>query len=233
MNLTTVPHRTLEKKAVAEYLSLTAITVKIEGRKYRHRDMIMKLNGVTTDLNDESEEERTKRWNIKMQSDTELAIGELADRTFEEINEGESEGEVDDYEEDKEDNAGIINMTIALADIGNEGEGDTEGIDKGIDMNENATGDLSCNETLNLSLHKGNNVKVKLASLKKLCFEDFVKKGKHKLIEKNLEVVRHRNQCRCVSSIELRSKIYERVNDGYDVVVNNVKSEAFTRLNSF
>ena len=67
-------------------------------------------------------------------------------------------------------------MTIALADIGNEGEGDKEGIDKGIDMNENTTGDLSCNETLNIYLRKGNNLKVRLASLKKLCFEDFLKR---------------------------------------------------------
>ena len=64
-------------------MSLTAITVKTEGRKYSHRDMIMKLNDVTTDFNDESEGERTKRWNIKMQSDAELEIGELTDRIFE------------------------------------------------------------------------------------------------------------------------------------------------------
>ena len=114
-------------------------------------------------------------------------------------------------------------MTIALAAIGNEGEGDTEGIDKVIDTNKNTTGDLSCNETLNISLHKRNNVKVRLASINKLCFEDFVKKGKQKLIENNLEVVRHRNQCRCFRSIEIRSKIYERVNDGYDIVVDTVK----------
>ena len=124
-------------------------------------------------------------------------------------------------------------MTIALSEIGNEGEGDTEGINKGIDLNETATGDLSGNETMNICLHKGNNVKVRLASLNKLCFEDFVKKGKHQLIENNIEVVRHRNQCRCDRSIELRSKIYERLNDGYDVVVDSMKSEEFTRLNSF
>ena len=124
-------------------------------------------------------------------------------------------------------------MTIALSEIGNEGEGDTEGINKGIDLNETATGDLSGNETMNICLHKGNNVKVRLASLNKLCFEDFVKKGKHQLIENNIEVVRHQNQCRCDRSIELRSKIYERLNDGYDVVVDSMKSEEFTRLNSF
>ena len=124
-------------------------------------------------------------------------------------------------------------MTIALSEIENEGEGDIEGINKGIDLNENATGDLSGNETMNIYLHKGNNVKVRLASLNKLCFEDFVKKGKHQLIENNIEVVRHRNQCRCDRSIELRSKIYERLNDGYDVVVDSMKSEEFTRLNSF
>ena len=86
-------------------------------------------------------------------------------------------------------------MTISLAYIVNEGEGNTEGIYKGIDMNENATGDLSGNETMNIYLHKGNNVKVRLASLNKLCFEYFAKKGKQQLIENNLEVVRHRNQC--------------------------------------
>ena len=64
-----------------------------------------------------------------MQSDAELAIGELTDRIFEESNkgegegegEGEGDGEGDDDEEDEEDNAGIINATIAIADIGNEG----------------------------------------------------------------------------------------------------------------
>ena len=139
----TVPQKNLEKQAVSEQFSLTAITVKTEGRKYSHRDMIMKLNDVTTDFNDESEGERTKRWNIKMQSDAELEIGELTDRIFEEINEDEGEG--DDDEEYEEDNSGTINVTIALADIENEGEGNTEGIDKGIDLNENATGDLSGN----------------------------------------------------------------------------------------
>ena len=99
-------------------------------------------------------------------------------------------------------------MTIALSEIENEGEGDIEGINKGIDLNENATGDLSGNETMNICLHKGNNVKVRLASLNKLCFEDFVKKGKHQLIENNIEVVRHRNQCRCDRSIEICSKIH-------------------------
>ena len=79
----TVPQRTIEKQAVVEYLSLTTIKVKTEGRKYSHRDMIMKLNDVTTDLNDESEEERTKLWNMKMQSDAELVIGELTDIIFE------------------------------------------------------------------------------------------------------------------------------------------------------
>ena len=143
MKPTTVPQQTLEKQAVAEYFSLIAITVKTEGMKYSHRDMIMKLNDVTTDLNNESEEERTKLWTMKMQSDADLAIREFTDRIFEESNKGECEGEVDDYEEDEEDNSGIINATIALADIGNEGEGDTEGIDKVIDMNKNATGDLS------------------------------------------------------------------------------------------
>ena len=124
-------------------------------------------------------------------------------------------------------------MTIALADIGNEGEGNIEGINKGIDLNENATGDLSSNETMHISLHKEENVKVRLDSLNKLCFEDFVKKGKHQLIEINLEVVRHRNQCRCDRSIELRRNIYERVNDVYDVVFDTMKSEAFPRLNLF
>ena len=184
----------------------------------------MKLNDVTTDLNNESEEERTKLWTMKMQPDADLAIREFTDRIFEESNKGECEGEVDDYEEDEEDNSGIINATIALADIGNEGEGDTEGTDKGIDMNENATGDLSYNETLNISIHKGENMKVRLAPLNKLCFEDLVKNGKHQLTEKNYGVVRHRNQCRCVRSIEIRRKIHERVNDGYDVVVDTLKS---------
>ena len=93
----------------------------------------MKLNDVTTDLNDEPEEGGIKLWNIKMQSDAELEIGELAYIIFEEINKGEGEG--DDGEEYEEDNSGTINVTIALADIGNEGEGNTKGIDKGIDMN--------------------------------------------------------------------------------------------------
>ena len=124
-------------------------------------------------------------------------------------------------------------MTIALSEIGNEGEGDTEDINKGINLNENSTGGLSGNETMNICLHKGNNVKVRLASLNKLCFEDLVKKGEYQLIENNLEILRHRNQCRCDRSIELRIKIYERVNYGYDVVANNMKSEAFERLIRF
>ena len=74
MKPTTGHRRALEKQAVAEYLSLTAITVEIEGRKYSHRDMIMKLNDVTIDFKNESEEERTKRWNMNMQLDAELAI---------------------------------------------------------------------------------------------------------------------------------------------------------------
>ena len=86
MKSTTVPHITLEKQAVAEYLSLTEITVKTEGRKYSHRDTIMKLNDVTTYLNEESEEKRTKQWNTNIQSYAEFEIGELTDRIFEEIN---------------------------------------------------------------------------------------------------------------------------------------------------
>ena len=193
--------------------------------------MITKLDNVTTYLNDESEDEKTKQWNMKIQLNAELEIGELTDRIFEGKNEGEGEG--DDDVKDEEDNSGTIHVTIALADIGNEGECNTEGIEKGIDINENATGVLSGNETMNISLHKSNNVKVRLAFLNKLYFEDFFKKEKHQLIEKNLEVVRHQDQCRCDRSIELRIKIYDRVNDGYNVVVDNVKSEAFVRLNSF
>ena len=168
---------------------------------------------------------------MKIQLDAKLAIGELTNRIFEEINKGQGEG--DDDEEDEEDNSGTINVNITLVDIGNEGEGYTEGIDKGIDLNENDTGELSGNETMNISLQKGDNLKVRLASLNKLCFEALVKKGKQQLIEKNLEDVRHRNQCHCNRSIELCSKIYERLNGGYDVVVDTVKSEAFARLNSF
>ena len=168
---------------------------------------------------------------MKIKLDEKLAIGEITNRIFEEINKGQGEG--DDDEEDEEDNSGTINVTITLVDIGNQGEGYTEGIDKGIDLNENDTGDLSGNETMNKSIHKVNNMKVILASLNKLCYGDFVKKGKHQLTEKNIEVVRHRNQCRCNRSIELRRKIYERVNYGYDVVDDTVKSEAFARLNSF
>ena len=52
MKPTAAPQQTLEKQAVIEYLSLTAIPVETEGRKYSHRDMIMKLNDATTDLND-------------------------------------------------------------------------------------------------------------------------------------------------------------------------------------
>ena len=100
-------------------------------------------------------------------------------------------------------------------------------------MNENSTGELSGNETLNIYLQKGSNVKVRLASLNKFCFEDFVKKEKQKLIENNIDVVRHRNQRRGDRSIELRRKIYERLYYGYDVVVDTVKSEAFKILNSF
>ena len=59
----------------------------------------MKLNDVTTDFNDKSEEERTKLWTMKMQLDAELEIGELTDRIFEESNKGEGEGEGDDDEE--------------------------------------------------------------------------------------------------------------------------------------
>ena len=138
--------------------------------------MIMKLNDVTTDLNNESEEERTKLWTMKMQPDADLAIREFTDRIFEESNKGECEGEVDDYEEDEEDNSGIINATIALADIGNAVEDNTEIIDKGINLNKNTTADLRGNEKMNISLHKGNNVRVRLVSLNKLCFEDFVKR---------------------------------------------------------
>ena len=50
--------------------------------------MIIKLNDVTMVLNNKSEEERTKRCTMKMQSDAELEIGELTDRIFEESNEG-------------------------------------------------------------------------------------------------------------------------------------------------
>ena len=123
MKPTTVPQQTLEKQAISEYLSLTAITVETEERKYIHRKMIMKLNYATTDLNEEPEEEITKRWNTKIQLDTELAIVELNDRIFEEINKGEGEGDYD--EEGEEDNYGTINVTIALSYIGNEGEGNT------------------------------------------------------------------------------------------------------------
>ena len=56
-----VSQKNLEKQAVAEYLSLTAITVKMEGMKYNCREMIMKLNDVTQNLKDELEEEQTKR----------------------------------------------------------------------------------------------------------------------------------------------------------------------------
>ena len=136
--------------------------------------MIMKLNYATTDLNEEPEEEITKRWNTKIQLDTELAIVELNDRIFEEINKGEGEGDYD--EEGEEDNSGTINVTIALSYIENEGEGNTQGINKGVDLNENNTGDLGGNEKMNISLHKGKSVKVRLASLNKLCFEDFVKR---------------------------------------------------------
>ena len=134
----------------------------------------MKLNDVTTYLNDESEDEKTKQWNMKIQLNAELEIGELTDRIFEGKNEGEGEG--DDDVKDEEDNSGTIHVNIALADIGNEGECNTEGIEKGIDINENATGVLSGNETMNISLHKSNNVKVRLASLNKFCFEYFVKR---------------------------------------------------------
>ena len=58
----------------------------------------MNLNDVTTDLNNKSEEERTKRRTMNMQPDSELAIGELTDKIFEESNEGEGEGEGDDDE---------------------------------------------------------------------------------------------------------------------------------------
>ena len=43
-------------------------------------------------------------------------------------------------------------------------------------MNENATGELSSNETMHISLHKGENVKVRLDSLNKLFLKDFVKR---------------------------------------------------------
>ena len=46
----------------------------------------MKLNDVTTYLNEESEEERTKQWNTNIQSYAEFEIGELTDIIFEEIN---------------------------------------------------------------------------------------------------------------------------------------------------
>ena len=74
-------------------------------------------------------------------------------------------------------------MTIDLAYIVNEVKGDIEGIDKGIDLNENTTGDLSFNKTLNISLHKGGTLKMRLASLNKLCFEDFAKKGISNLLK--------------------------------------------------
>ena len=86
MKPTTVPHITLEKQAVVEYFSLTEITVKTEDRKYSHRDTIMKLNDVTTYLNEESKGERTKQWNTNIQSYAEFEIGELTDIIFEEIN---------------------------------------------------------------------------------------------------------------------------------------------------
>ena len=101
-----------------------------------------------------------------MQSDAQLEIRELTDIIFEESNEGEGEGEGDDDEEYEEDNTRTINVTIALADIGNQGECDTEGINKGINLNENATGDLSGNKKMNISLHKGKNAKMILAYLK-------------------------------------------------------------------
>ena len=110
-----------------------------------------------------------------------MAIRKLTDRIFEESNEGGGEG--DDDEEYEEDNYGTIIMTIALADIGNAVEDNTEIIDKGINLNKNTTADLRGNQKMNISLHKGNNVRVRLASLNKLCFEDFVKKGISNLLK--------------------------------------------------
>ena len=106
---TSVPKRTSEKVAIAEYLNLVGITKEDDKRMYDDKFMLSKINDITTKLEDESEEERRSRWEDSLKSESEVFIDDMTDRLFSIHNKDQNEDVINETNE---------SVTMDFEDIG-------------------------------------------------------------------------------------------------------------------
>lgn len=199
---TIIPKRLKEHMAIGELINITKLTVEEPHRSYNENALWVALSRITVDLKDledESEEERTKRWIMETQSGDERALDELTDEVF---NVGTAENEDGQDSTSNEDNVEMTLDEIADVAAGDEEEDidDTNGID-------NRRGGGEFVGTV------GSSRKIRLirANPDKRTMVDIFRYGSEKLNRRNLTLKRSRLQRRNKREKEIKKFVHDDI----------------------
>ena len=172
------------------------------------------LRKVTTELVDETEVERTRRWMDEGLSEEELALNKVADALHADENATATDQEEDGFE-----------VTLDPCDIGNGGEEPDDET-----ASEPAEPDYRMDtEMVTVIVGKKRRLsKVRRAAVNPLGFTDVYQKGVDMLSAKNLKHVRNRKQKRHERNRAMRKEVYEEM-EGLGNDTSQIR-EAFDRL---
>ena len=123
-----VPRRAQEHMAIAEFFHINKFAIESPGRKYNRNKLLESLKNMKTELDPESEKDKSTRWMDEVISPEEQAVSEMTEEVFEsrERQEGEEEFE---SEQSRRQNT---RETMSFGDIAREGNDNED--DNGEDL---------------------------------------------------------------------------------------------------
>ena len=172
--------REKEHLAIAEYMQLLNVSNERPGRKYVRKEFIEALGKVTTKMEDESEEERSKRKMREAMTEEEKVMSEVIDEIYE---------MADNFSASERTNSGNSETELAAeldpATVGARGDEDDDNDDD--DGNNNDDGPIDTS----LAIGRGSGtIKVRLASLNRNSLKDVFGEGKRMMEKRKLGVTR-------------------------------------------
>jgi len=220
------PKRFQEHLCIAEFLQLNSFSTEEPGRKYNQDSMYKSLARITTELDVETEAEKSTRWMDKVVSVEEQDLASMVDRVF------DSSERVNSSESDTADVANDV--VLQFNEIGLEGGDDDDDGDNDVDESSNTSGGA---DSVVIIGHgpKKRKVRVRKAKVNALAFTDVIKCAKDKLAKRNLTVSRHRRLIREDKERNRKKRVLDECNGSSQLMEEGTSAliaEAMNRLHS-
>jgi len=193
--------RELEHIIIAECLSLLNVSVETNNRKHNVNEFRNAMSKITTELIDESEEERSMRKVMESMTEEEKNLSHVVADIF---NKGSNENT------DKETADATMDTTIDPSTMFNDDF--HAGINEPIENDDLDSDSLNDDSEVEVVVgKKKKRVNVRFAKVNPHCFEDIFKIAKKMMEKQQINKIRFRNKERIKRNMECRKKIHDSI----------------------